>query len=98
MPRIQITPEILETQAKQLREKRDRHDQNYQAIKQHITSLQDEWQGEAQQAFYNRFNQSEPQMRQFAEELEKFAMLMDQVARTMRQAEEENKAAAQRLA
>ena len=98
MPKIQVTPELLEDQARQLREKRDRHNENYQAVKQHITSLEAEWQGEAQQAFYNRFQQSEPQMKQFAEELEKFANLMDQVAKTMRQAEEESKAAAQRLA
>ena len=98
MPRIQITPETLQGQAKDLRGKKTQHEDVYQQIKQLVASLEQEWQGEAQQAFYNSFAQKEPLFRQFAEEMEKFAQLMEQVAERMRASEEENKAAAQRLA
>ena len=95
---IKITPDLLEGQAKDLRGKKTNHEDIYQQIKQLVGSLEQEWHGETQKAFYNSFNQKETVFRQFAEEMERFAVFMEQAAQRMRQADEELKAQAQQLA
>ena len=98
MPMIRITPETLQGQAKELRGKKGQHDDIYQQMKQLVTSLSDEWQGETQKAFYDSFAQKEAFFRQFGEEIEKFAQFMEQAAEQMRTADEQLKGQAQRLA
>ena len=98
MALIKITPEILQSQAKELRSKKANHEDVYQQMKQLVTSLSQEWQGETQKAFYDSFTQKEAFFKQFAEEIEKFAQFMDQAAERMRATEEELKGQAQKLA
>ena len=97
MPLIKITPELLEGQAKDLQSKKANHEDIYQQIKQLVTSLTAEWQGETQQAFSDSFAQKDVTFRQFSEEMEKFAQFMNQAAARMRATEEELKAQAQKL-
>ena len=98
MPMIRITPETLQGQAKDLRSKKTQHEDIFQQMKQLVTSLSDEWQGEAQKAFYDSFSQKETFFRQFAEEIEKFTQFMEQAAEQMRATEEQLKGQAQQLA
>lgn len=97
MALIKITPESLEQQAKTLRSQKTEHEQVYAKIKQLVEALVSEWQGEAQTAFVNSFHNKEAVFKQFAEEMENFALFMDQAAQKMRATEEELKGRAQAL-
>jgi len=88
MAKIRITPETLESQAKELRGKKDQHTQIYESIKTHVGNLVNEWEGQAQQAFLDSFRQRDAQFRKFAEDIETFATLMDTAAREMRSTDE----------
>jgi WXG100 family type VII secretion target len=98
MALIRITPETLEGQAKDLLSKKDQHEDIYNQIKQLVTSLAEEWQGETQKAFHDSFTQKDVVFKQFSEEMIKFAQFMNQAATRMRAAEEELKSGAQQLA
>ena len=98
MALIKITPETLQGQAKELRSKKTQHEDVYQQIRQLVTSLAEEWQGETQKAFHDSFTQKDVVFKQFSDEMEKFAQFMDQAAERMRAAEEELKGQAQKLA
>ena len=97
MALIKITPETLESQAKQLRSYKDQHESTYGQIKTLVNNLVNDWQGEAQSAFQNSFTQKDTVFKQFAQEMENFAQFMDRAAQTMRQTEEQLKAGAQQL-
>jgi WXG100 family type VII secretion target len=98
MALIKITPETLEAQARDLRNKKAEHEQVYAGIKQLVTALVSEWQGEAQKAFQDSFTQKDVVFKQFSEEMEKFAQFMDQASQKMRATEEELKSQAKQLA
>lgn len=97
MAMIQITPESLEGQAKQLRSYKDQHESTYGQIKTLVNNLVNDWKGEAQTAFLNSFTQKDAVFKQFSEEMENFARFMDQAAQKMRETEEQLKAGAQQL-
>lgn len=97
MALIKITPETLESQAKQLRSYKEQHESTYGQIKNLVNNLVNDWQGEAQSAFQNSFTQKDTVFKQFAQEMENFAQFMDNAANVMRQTEEGLKARAQQL-
>ena len=88
MAKIKITPENLESQAKTLREYNASHATEYGKMKTLVNNLVAEWEGEAQTAFKNSFDQRDTQFKKFEEDIEGFAKLMDEAARQMRQTEE----------
>ena len=81
MALIKITPETLESQAKQLRSYKDQHESTYGQIKTLVNNLVNDWQGEAQSAFQNSFTQKDTVFKQFAQEMENFAQFMDTQSR-----------------
>jgi WXG100 family type VII secretion target len=97
MALIKVTPESLKSQAADLRKKNAEHEQVYGSMKQLVSTLVDQWQGEAQSAFLSSFTQKEVVFKQFAEEIEKFSAFMDRAADTMQAAEDELKSQAQQL-
>ena len=88
MAKIRITPENLEGQAKTLRGYNAEHNAIYDKMKTLVNNLVAEWEGEAQSAFKNSFDQRNAQFKDFEDKIEDFAKLMDEAARQMRQTEE----------
>ena len=87
MAKIRITPENLEGQAKTLRDYNASHAAEYGKMKTLVSNLVAEWEGEAQSAFKNSFDQRDSQFKKFEEDIEGFAKLMDEAARQMRDTE-----------
>ncbi|MDR2903981.1 MAG: WXG100 family type VII secretion target [Clostridiales bacterium] len=92
MATIKITPETLETQARQLDGFKQQHEQVYSQIKQLVTNLSTEWEGEANRAFTESFNQRDAEFKKFSADIDSFRTRMETAAREMRQAEESVKA------
>ena len=84
MAKIQVTPQLLESEAARLGQFIGQHESNLQSIRTLVDGLQGEWTGEAQNAFYAQFQAQEPVFRNFREMLEKFQSLMKVTATTMR--------------
>ncbi len=84
MANIQITPELLEAKAGELRKLRGNHDSNMQAMANLIRGLNEIWKGEAQTAFINKYESMQSQFKQFSEMLEQYAVLMDTSAKGFR--------------
>ena len=92
MAKIRITPDTLEQQAKTLNGLKDRHEDVFREIKQLVQGLSAEWEGEANKAFTESFNQREAELRKFSQDIDSFRMRMETAAREMRQAEQSVKA------
>jgi WXG100 family type VII secretion target len=91
MPKINITPETLRERAKTLRGEKSEHENVYQKMKSLVNDVISAWEGESQQAFQASFQQKDTFFRQFSEEVEAFAVLMDTAANRMEATEAELK-------
>ncbi|MDR2355898.1 MAG: WXG100 family type VII secretion target [Clostridiales Family XIII bacterium] len=92
MAKIRITPETLEAQANKLNGLKDQHEGVYNQIRQLVTDVATEWEGEANAAFTQSFNSNEPAFKKFAQDVESFRLRMVTAAQEMRNAEEAVKA------
>ena len=92
MAKIRIDTLTLENQAKKLDSLKATHDNNYAEIKSLILSLTQEWEGEANAAFMQSFNDRDPIFKQFTQDIESFSARMKNAANDMRAAEEAVKA------
>lgn len=87
MAMIQITPDMLRGKATELRGLKQQHDDNINKIKNLVNGLTDQWKGDAQTAFLEKFNSMQPTMQQFTEMLESFARKMDESANILQEAD-----------
>lgn len=85
---IQITPELLEQKAAEVRRLKEEHDNVMSRMKSLILGLSDQWKGEAQAAFVSKFEGMQPTFTNFTQMLENYAVVMDTSARTMRETDE----------
>ena len=91
MPKIKITPETLDDRARELQKLKDQHNQVYAQITKLVNNVVDIWEGDAQTAFRNTFQQRDPVFKKFAEDADAFAKLMNMAAQRMRETEAELK-------
>jgi len=80
MSLIKVTPDMLRARAGDVRKNRGEHEATIQRISTIVNGLNDVWQGEAQNAFVERYRSMEQTFKQFSEMLEGYATLMDTAA------------------
>ncbi len=83
MKTIQITPELLMEKAQEVRSLREDHDQIMAKLSSIIMNLNEQWRGEAQDAFVAKYESMQSTFRNFSEMLEDYAALMDKAAREL---------------
>lgn len=85
MAMIQITPELLESKASEVRGLRSNHDETMTKLRNLIYSLNEQWKGKAQTALVNKFESMQATFTSFSEMLEDYAVKMTKSAQIMRQ-------------
>lgn len=80
---IQITPEVLNSKATEVRSLKAQHDDTMAKLRSLVHSLNETWKGEAQDAFVANFEGMQPSFTSFSEMLEGYAKLMDTAAREL---------------
>lgn len=85
---IQVTPELLEAKAKEVRNLRTQHDEVMAKMTTLIHSLNEQWKGEAQTAFVTKFDGMKSTFTNFSEMIENYAALMDTSARVIRETDQ----------
>lgn len=80
---IQITPEVLNAKASEVRSLRSQHDETMAKLRSLVQSLNETWKGEAQNAFVSKFESMQSTFTNFSEMLEGYAKLMDTAAREL---------------
>ena len=83
MAMIQITPEVLNAKAGEVRTLRSQHDETMSKLRSLVLSLNETWKGEAQDAFVAKFESMQATFTNFSEMLEGYAKLMDTAAREL---------------
>lgn len=81
MANIQITPEILQGKAGELKKLIANHESNMQSIGGLIRGLNEIWKGDAQTAFLTKYESMQSTFNNFREMLEGYATLMDTAAK-----------------
>ena len=85
MSLIKVTPDMLRARAGDVRKNRGEHEATIQRISTIVNGLNDVWQGEAQNAFVERYRSMEQTFKQFSEMLEGYATLMDSAANQLQE-------------
>lgn len=80
MALIQITPELLQGKATEVRGLKTTHDEAIQKLTNLVHALNEQWKGEAQDAFLAKFDSMQTQFTNFSDMLEGYAKLMDTAA------------------
>ena len=80
---IQVTPELLQGKATEVRGLKSNHDETMQKLNNLVKALNDQWKGEAQDAFVAKFDSMQTQFKNFSEMLEGYAKLMDTAAKEL---------------
>lgn len=80
---IQVTPELLQSKATEVRSLKSNHDETMQKLNNLVHALNEQWKGEAQNAFVAKFDSMQSQFKNFSEMLEGYAKLMDTAAREL---------------
>lgn len=82
---IQMTPELLNEKAKELRGLRQEHDEAMKKMGTLIHGLDAIWKGDSQTAYINKFDSMQGTFTNFSEMIEQYAVLMDNAARQMQE-------------
>lgn len=85
---IQITPENLRSQANAIRKCRYEQETNINRIKKLVYSLEEDWKGEAQDAFVAKFQSMDSVYKRLYDVLEQYAKLMEKTANEMQSADQ----------
>lgn len=89
---IQITPEVLNSKASEVRSLKGQHDDTMAKLRTLVMGLNDVWKGEAQDAFIAKFESMQSSFTTFSEMLEGYAALMDNAARELQSTDQALKA------
>ena len=74
---IQVTPELLNGKANELRTLRAQHDEAMSKMRTLILGLNEIWKGDAQTAFVTKYEGMQSTFTNFSQMLEEYAKLMD---------------------
>ena len=85
MALIQVTPDLLNGKATELRGIKDEHDQAMARMRTLILGLNEIWKGEAQDAFVARYESMQNTFNSFSQMIEEYAQLMNTTAQNMQE-------------
>ena len=83
MALIQVTPDLLNGKANELRGYKDQHDDAMAKMRTLIYGLNEVWKGDAQDAFLAKFESMQSTFTNFSQMMEDYAKLMDTAAKRM---------------
>ncbi len=86
---IQVTPELLSSKANEVRSLKAQHDDTMAKMRSLVLALNENWKGEAQDAFVSKFESMQSSFTNFSNMLEGYAKLMDTASREL-QATDQN--------
>lgn len=86
---IQITPEVLNSKASEVRSLKSQHDDTMAKLRSLVYSLNETWKGDSQDKFVAKFESMQSSFTSFSEMLEGYAKLMDIAARDMQSKDQE---------
>jgi len=95
MASIKITPELLRGKSGELKGLKGDHEGVMTRITSLVNGLNDQWSGEAQQAFINSFTEMKPVFDNFVRIIQGYADLMEKAAIEMEAADQEIKSSIQ---
>ena len=85
MALIQVTPDLLNGKATELRGLKDQHDDAMAKMRTLIYGLNEIWKGDAQNAFLQKYESMQSIFSNFSQMLEDYAMLMNTAADRLQQ-------------
>jgi len=88
MALIQVTPDLLNGKANELRGYKDQHDDAMAKMRALITGLNEVWKGDAQDAFLAKYEGMQSTFTNFSQMLEDYAKLMDTAAQRMQETDQ----------
>ena len=83
MALIQVTPDLLNGKATELRSIKADHDQAMARMRTLVLGLNDQWKGDAQDAFLAKYESMQSTFQAFSEMIEGYATLMNTTANGM---------------
>lgn len=83
MALIQVTPDLLNGKANELRGLKSQHDEAMTKMRTLITGLNEVWKGDAQDAFVAKYESMQSTFTSFSQMLEDYAKLMDTAAQKL---------------
>lgn len=92
---IQVTPEVLTSKATEVRSLKSNHDETMAKLRSLVLALNENWKGEAQDAFVAKFESMQSSFTSFSEMLDGYAKLMDIAAKELENTDQTLKAAMQ---
>ena len=92
---IQVTPEVLNSKANEVRSLKAQQDDTMAKLRSLVLALNETWKGEAQDAFVAKFESMQNSFTSFSEMLEGYAKLMDTAARELQNTDQSLKSTMQ---
>lgn len=87
MALIQVTPDLLNGKATELRGIKDEHDQAMLRMRTLILGLNEIWKGDAQDAFVAKYESMQTTFQSFSQMIDDYATLMNTTAQTMQESD-----------
>ena len=88
MALIQVTPDLLNSKANELRGYKDQHDDAMTKMRSLLMGLNDVWKGDAQDAFVAKYESMQSTFTNFSQMLEDYAKLMNTAANRMQETDQ----------
>ncbi len=85
---IQVTPELLQGKAQEVRGLKQNHDETMNKLRNLIMALNEQWKGEAQDAFVQKYESMQSTFTNFSEMLENYSKLMETAANELQQTDQ----------
>ena len=88
MALIQVTPDLLNGKANELRGYKDQHDDAMAKMRTLIYGLNEVWKGDAQDAFLAKYESMQSTFTNFSQMLEDYAKLMNSAAQRLQETDQ----------
>ncbi len=88
MALIQVSPDLLNAKAQELRGLKAQHEEAMAKMRTLILGLNEIWKGDAQDAFVAKYESMQPTFTNFAGMLEDYAKLMDTAAQKLQETDQ----------
>lgn len=85
MALIQVTPDLLNGKANELRTLKSQHDESMTKMRTLIMGLNEIWKGDAQDAFVAKYESMQSTFTNFSQMLEEYAKLMNTAAQKLQE-------------
>ena len=88
MALIQVTPDLLNGKANELRGLKSQHDEAMSKMRTLIMGLNEVWKGDAQDAFVAKYESMQSTFTSFSQMLEEYAKLMNTAAQRLQETDQ----------